>query len=105
MDPENCEKCISQQLQDFKKQNTKKEQKPMNAKTLRDLKPGQKARIVKVRGLGETGKRIAEMGMIPGTLVEIERVAPLGDPIDVKVRGYHLSLRKEEAGKVDVELS
>lgn len=105
MDPENCEKCMTQQLQDFKKQKAKKEHKPMNATTLRDMKPGQKARIVKVRGLGETAKRIAEMGMVPGTLVEVERVAPFGDPIDVKVRGYHLSLRKEEAGEVDVELS
>lgn len=105
MDRENCEKCISQQLEEYKKRKALEERKPMMKKTLRDLKPGQKAKILKVRGLGEAAKRIAEMGMIPGTLVEVERVAPLGDPIDVKVRGYHLSLRKEEAGQVDVELS
>ncbi|OPY93044.1 MAG: Transcriptional regulator MntR [Syntrophaceae bacterium PtaU1.Bin231] len=105
MDRENCEKCISQQLEDYRKRKSQEAKKPMHAKTVRDLKPGQKAKILKVRGIGEAAKRIAEMGMIPGTLVEVEGVAPLGDPIDVKVRGYHLSLRKEEAGQIDVELS
>jgi len=104
LDHERCETCMSQQLQDFKTEKAKKMRNPVSTKTLRDLKPGQKARILKVRGLGEAAKRISEMGMIPGTMVEVERVAPLGDPIDVKVRGYHLSLRKEEADNVDVEL-
>jgi Fe2+ transport system protein FeoA len=44
------------------------------------------------------------MGVTPGTVVEVERVAPLGDPIDIKVKGYHLSLRKEEAEGIEVEL-
>jgi Fe2+ transport system protein FeoA len=43
------------------------------------------------------------MGVIPGSVVEIERIAPLGDPIDIKVKGYHLSLRKEDAEKIEVE--
>jgi Fe2+ transport system protein FeoA len=71
---------------------------------LKDLKPGQRCKIVKVRGQGATNKRILEMGVTPGSVIELERVAPLGDPIDVKVRGYHLSLRKEEADGIDVEI-
>ncbi|OPY86890.1 MAG: Transcriptional regulator MntR [Syntrophaceae bacterium PtaU1.Bin231] len=103
LDAETCERCIAQQLADFKKRKAKKERISGPAKTLRDLKPGQRARILKVRGLGESGKRMVELGMTPGTLVEVERVAPFGDPIDVKFRGYHLSLRKEEAGEIDIE--
>ncbi len=72
--------------------------------TLRDVKPGQKARIVKVGGLGAVNRRIVEMGFTPGTMIEVERVAPLGDPIDVKVKGYHLSLRKEDAAGITVQM-
>ena len=71
---------------------------------LRELSPGQKARIERIKGRGETNKRLVEMGLTPGSVVEMGRVAPLGDPIEIKVRGYHLSLRKEEAEKVTVEL-
>lgn len=76
----------------------------MELSKLKDLKPGQKCRIVKVRGRSETNKRILEMGITPGSVVELERIASLGDPIDVKVRGYHLSLRKDEAEGIDVEI-
>ena len=48
-------------------------------------------------------RRIADMGVTKGSLVDVVRVAPLGDPIDVKIKGYHLSLRKEEAAALDVE--
>lgn len=71
---------------------------------LNEVKPGQKARIVKIIGRSGVNKRIAEMGVVPGTIVEVQRVAPLGDPIDVKLKGYRLSLRKEEASKIMVEL-
>lgn len=71
--------------------------------TLRELKPGDRATIVKVRGKGTTLKRIVEMGVVPGTLIQVTRVAPLGDPIEIKVKGYSLSLRKEEAGEITVE--
>ena len=73
--------------------------------TLEELKPGQRARIVKIKGRGAVNKRIVDMGVTPGTIVEVERVAPLGDPIGVKVRGYHLSVRKEEAAGITVEKS
>jgi len=71
---------------------------------LNEVKPGQKARIVKIIGRSGVNKRIADMGVVSGTTVEVQRVAPLGDPIDVKLRGYHLSLRKEEASKIMVQL-
>lgn len=75
----------------------------MTATKLKDLKPGQKGKVLKVNARGETNKRIVEMGVTPGAFVEVERVAPLGDPIDIKVKGYHLSLRKEEAEGIEIE--
>ena len=68
--------------------------------TVADLKPKQKGIVVKINRRGPIAKRLAEMGIGRGALVEFERVAPLGDPIDIKVKGYHLSLRKNEAAKI-----
>jgi len=76
----------------------------MESSKLKDLRPGQKCKVLKVRGRGEINKRILEMGVTPGSVVELERIAPLGDPIDIKVKGYHLSLRKDEAAGIDVEV-
>lgn len=101
---EDCEKCISITLEDVKKHNMQGGGMAMAGTSLKALKPGQKGRIIKIRGRGETNKRIAAMGMNPGSLVEVERVAPLGDPIDVKVKGYHLSLRKDDAESIEVEV-
>lgn len=70
---------------------------------LKSLKPGAKARITKVSGKGAVHRRIMDMGVVPGATVEVERVAPLGDPIEVKIKGYHLSLRKAEAANIFVE--
>jgi Fe2+ transport system protein FeoA len=71
---------------------------------LNEVKPGQKGKIIRIIGRGGVNKRIADMGVVPGTTVEVERVAPLGDPIGVKLKGYHLSLRKEEASNIMMEL-
>jgi len=69
--------------------------------TLRDLKPGERGTIT---GWSQDAPgRLLEMGMLPGAVVEVVRLAPLGDPIDLKVRGYHLSIRKQEADMVRVE--
>lgn len=76
----------------------------MTTLTLKDLKPGQKGKVLKINVRGETNKRIVEMGVTPGAVVEVERVAPLGDPVDIKVKGYHLSLRKEEADGIEIEV-
>ena len=72
--------------------------------SLKELKPSQKARVQRITGRGEIRKRLVDMGITPSSVVEVERVAPLGDPLEIKVKGYHLSLRKEEADKVTVEL-
>ena len=71
-------------------------------KTLRDVPIGQTAKVTKLHGEGAVKRRIADMGVTKGSLVEVVRVAPLGDPIDVKIKGYHLSLRKEEAADIAV---
>jgi len=69
---------------------------------LKELSPGKKGRIARVTGSGSIRRRILDMGIVPGAIVEMERVAPLGDPVEVKVKGYHLSLRKDEASHVYV---
>ncbi len=76
----------------------------MVVKPLSELKPGQKGMISKVGGSGRTHRRILDMGVVPKTGVEVERVAPLGDPIEVRIKGYHLSLRKEEAANIYIEV-
>ena len=70
---------------------------------LKDLRKGQQGKVVKVGGKGEVRRRILDMGVVPGTVITVEGVAPLGDPVAVKLKGYHLSLRKEEADKIVVE--
>jgi Fe2+ transport system protein FeoA len=68
--------------------------------TLDALKPGGRGRIAAVTGSGGISRRLLDMGATRGTLVEVERVAPLGDPIEVRIRGYHLTLRKGEAERI-----
>ena len=63
-------------------------------KTLKDVKPGQTVTIVKLHGEGAVKRRIMDMGLTKGTEVFVRKVAPLGDPIEVNVRSYELSLRK-----------
>ena len=70
--------------------------------TVADLKPKQKGVVVKINRRGALAKRLAEMGVGRGALVEFERVAPLGDPIDIKIKGYHLSLRRNEANDIHI---
>lgn len=66
-------------------------------RTLKDLIPGEKGRITSIIGNGSIRRRILEMGLVPGVDVVMERYAPLGDPVEIKSQGFHLSLRKEEA--------
>jgi Fe2+ transport system protein FeoA len=69
--------------------------------TLRDLKPGERGVVVGWAG-GAPPIRLLEMGLVQGTEIEVVRLAPLGDPIEVKLRGYHLSLRKQEAEQIEI---
>ena len=66
-------------------------------KTLRDVAVGQTATVVKIHGEGALKRRIMDMGITKGTEIYVRKVAPLGDPVGVTVRGYELSLRKEDA--------
>jgi DtxR family transcriptional regulator, Mn-dependent transcriptional regulator len=100
-EPDNCERCIEQCLKDVKKRGKKGVPVSMSI-PLSELKPGRKGRIVKVAGDGAVKRRIRDMGVTTGSLAEVVRVAPMGDPIDVKVKGYHLTLRKEEASDIQV---
>ena len=72
-------------------------------KTLREIKIGGTARVVKVHGEGAVRRRIMDMGITRGVEIKITEVAPLGDPLEVTVRGYELSLRKEDAARIEVE--
>ncbi len=72
--------------------------------TLDKIEPGTSARIVANRADGRLRRRIMDMGLLPGAELEMVRRAPLGDPLEVIVKGYHLSLRKEEAKRIEVEV-
>ena len=74
-------------------------------RTLDKLPLGQEAVITAVGGEGALRCRLLDMGLIPKTRVRVEKVAPLGDPLELRVRGYSLSLRKEDAGKIEVEVA
>jgi ferrous iron transport protein A len=72
-------------------------------KTLRDVAVGESATVVRLTGEGALKRRIMDMGITKGVQVSVEKVAPLGDPIQLTVRGYELSIRKSEAENVIVE--
>jgi ferrous iron transport protein A len=71
--------------------------------TLKDTKPGVTVRVAKIGGGGPVKRRIMEMGVTKGIDVQVRKVAPLGDPVEITVRGYELSLRKEDAELIEVE--
>lgn len=71
-------------------------------KTLKDTKPGETVTIVKLHGEGAVKRRIMDMGLTKGTQVYVRKVAPLGDPIEVNVRSYELSLRKAYCAQIEV---
>ncbi len=72
-------------------------------KTLRDAKVGDTVKVVKLHGEGAVKRRIMDMGLTKGVEVHIRKVAPLGDPIEVTVRGYELSIRKADAEMIETE--
>lgn len=72
-------------------------------RTLDELRPGESGVVMALRGDGAIHQRLQEMGVIEGAQVELVRLAPLGDPIEILVQGYHLSLRKSEAALVELD--
>lgn len=71
--------------------------------TLKDVKCGQTVSVVKLHGEGAVKRRIMDMGITKGTEIFIRKVAPLGDPVEVNVRGYELSLRKADAQMIEIQ--
>ena len=72
-------------------------------KTLRQIKPGRTVRVMKLHGEGAIKRRIMDMGITRGTEIYVRKVAPLGDPLELNVRGYELTLRKADAEIIEVE--
>lgn len=71
-------------------------------KTLRSAKPGDTVRVVKINGEGAVKRRIMDMGVTKGVEIYVRKVAPLGDPVEITVRGYELSVRKADADMIEV---
>jgi Fe2+ transport system protein FeoA len=76
----------------------------MTLKALSELTSGEKGRIVKIKLGGSIRQRLTDMGMVTGSEIIMERVAPLGDPIEIKLKGYDLSLRKDIASRIEIEV-
>ena len=72
-------------------------------KTLKEVKSGETVTVLKIHGEGQVRKRIMEMGITKGCEIEVIKVAPLGDPIEITLRGYDLTIRKADADSVEVE--
>ena len=72
-------------------------------KTLRDVKVGETARVVRLHGEGAVKRRIMDMGITRGVEIYVRKVAPLGDPMELNLRGYELSVRKADAEMIEVE--
>ncbi len=94
-----CEPCIKQCMENLSRYQKGGETDTMQIK-LSEIQPGERGAIESIEAAGTIRRRLLDMGATPGTVVEVERVAPMGDPIDVKIKGYHLSLRKEEAAGI-----
>ncbi len=72
-------------------------------RNLKMIKPGKTVKVIKIGGEGPVKRRIMEMGITRGVEITVRKVAPLGDPIEISVRGYELSLRKADAEEIEVE--
>lgn len=72
-------------------------------KTLKDIRVGSTTKVVRLHGEGATRRRILDMGLTPGVELLVRKVAPLGDPMELTVRGYELSVRKADAEMIEVE--
>lgn len=72
-------------------------------RTLKDLRTGENSKVVKLHGEGAVKRRIMDMGITKGVEVYVRKLAPLGDPIELTVRGYELSIRKADAERIEIE--
>jgi ferrous iron transport protein A len=99
--PEYCIKCINQTIDNLK--NTVSQGVNMQEEHIRlnMVKPGSKVKITSNNLTGVVARRFQEMGLTVGSTVRVERIAPLGDPVEITVKGYSLSLRKEDLDKIE----
>ena len=73
------------------------------SRTLKDLQPGQSGVVSRVGGQGAVKRRLIDMGITPGVEIFLRKVAPMGDPLELNLRGYELSLRKQDAANIEIE--
>ena len=73
-------------------------------RTLKEVKVGQSGKVVKIHGEGALKRRIMDMGITKGVVITVRKVAPLGDPMELNLRGYELSLRKADAEMIEIEV-
>ena len=104
LNQEECVKCTFRALEELKGKRRKDAEQGKTTLTLQGLKPGQRGMIARIKARGDVRNRILDMDIRPGALVEIEGLHPGTDQVELKMRGYHLSLRKDDANKVIVEL-
>jgi ferrous iron transport protein A len=71
--------------------------------TLTNLPIGERAKVLSVNGDNQITRRLMEMGVVPGAAVRVIKSAPFGDPLEIRVRGYHLAMRKSEASRIEVQ--
>jgi len=76
----------------------------MNERLLKDLRPGEKGNVLGIEKGSDLRRRLLDMGVVRGAEVEVVRLAPLGDPMEVLIKGYNLTLRREEAAKIHVQV-
>ena len=99
-----CESAISKCLDDLKKRKRQFQQAKREVITLDNLASGQVARLIRVKGKGTIVEQLKELDITPGSIVELERADAANNRIDIKVRGYHLSLRKDDFTKIELEV-
>jgi DtxR family Mn-dependent transcriptional regulator len=99
---ESCAECLAEI--EVPARNPFAERKETESETTLDqLSPGRRGKVLRLSGEPQIRRRLMDMGLTPGSEIEVEKLAPLGDPIEIEVRGYHLSLRKREAAGIAVE--
>jgi len=99
-----CENAITRCLDDLKKRQRQFQQARRETITLESLESGQVARLIRVKGKGTIVDKLKELDITPGSIIELEEVVASDDRINIKVRGYHLSLRKDDFSKIELEV-
>ena len=99
-----CTNYISTCLEDLKKRELHMHNGSQAAVSLNAMDPGQRGKIIKIAGRSAINKRLTDMGVSSGSIIEVESLEPYDDKVDIKVRGHHLSLTRQDAGKISVEL-